>query len=122
MPDYTSLQSQIDGFKSELTAAYASGQLTSKELIYVAKALESIGGLLGVSDITTATADKIIEITSAQTTALSDISSSKTTALSDISTSRSSALNDISTSLTSALNQITSNAAQNFHPFMFLGV
>ena len=70
MPDYTSLTTQIDGFKSELTALYASGQMTAKDLIYIAKALNELGTLLGVNDIAAATADGVNGLPSTVTSKL----------------------------------------------------
>lgn len=57
MPSYASLSSQIDSVKSEINASLAASTYTAQDLVYVAKALETLGNLLGVNDIVAATAD-----------------------------------------------------------------
>jgi hypothetical protein len=133
VPDYTSLTTQIDGFKSELTALYSSGQLTAKDLIYIAKALNEIGTLLGVNDIAAATADGVTAlstaqtnatgaITTAQNSATSAVSTAQTTATGAISTAQTSALSAISTAQTTAVNSVTNAAAGiTVSPLMLMG-
>ncbi len=84
MPDYTSLNTQIEGFKSELTALYTSGQLTGIDLLYVAKSLNEIGTMLGVNDIVNATADSVTTINSTRTTAVNTVNATKDTALAQV--------------------------------------
>lgn len=84
MPDYSSLNSQIEGFKSELTTLYTSGQLTGIDLLYVAKSLNEIGGMLGVNDIVNATANSVSTISSSQTTAVNAVNATKDTALAQV--------------------------------------
>ena len=133
MPDYTSLNTQIDGFKTELTALYASGQMTAKDLIYIAKALNELGTLLGIDDIAAVTADGVTTISTAQTTATtavssaqtaatSAVSSAQTTATGAITTAQSSAITAITTAQTTAVNTISNAAAGvTVNPLMLIG-
>lgn len=57
MPNYTSLQTQIDAVKSEITASLAASVYNAQDLVFVASALKTLGGMLGVDDIVQATAD-----------------------------------------------------------------
>ena len=59
MPVYNSLSTQIDAVKSEITSSLAAASYTAQDLVYVAKALETLGNLLGVNDIVAATADAL---------------------------------------------------------------
>jgi hypothetical protein len=133
VPDYTSLNTQIDGFKTELTALYASGQMTAKDLIYIAKALNELGTLLGIDDIAAVTADGVTTISTAQTTATtavssaqtaatSAVSSAQTTATGAITTAQSSAITAITTAQTTAVNTISNAAAGvTVNPLMLIG-
>lgn len=133
MPDYTSLNTQIDGFKTELTALYASGQMTAKDLIYIAKALNELGTLLGIDDIAAVTADGVTTISTAQTTATTAVSSAQTTATTAVSSAQTTATGAITTAQSSAITAITaaqttavntiSNAAAGVtvNPLMLIG-
>jgi hypothetical protein len=133
VPDYTSLNTQIDGFKTELTALYASGQMTAKDLIYIAKALNELGTLLGIDDIAAVTADGVTTISTAQTTATAAVSSAQTAATSAVSgaqttatgaitTAQSSAITAITAAQTTAVNTISNAAAGvTVNPLMLIG-
>jgi hypothetical protein len=57
MPVYDSLNTQITAVKAEITASLAASVYTAADLVYVAKALETLGNLLGINDVVAATAD-----------------------------------------------------------------
>jgi len=57
MPNYTSLSTQIDAVKSEITASLAASVYNAQDLVFVASALKTLGGMLGVDDIVQATSD-----------------------------------------------------------------
>ena len=57
MSSYASLSSQISGIQSEITASLAASTYSAQDLVYVAKAVETLGTMLGVNDIVAATAD-----------------------------------------------------------------
>lgn len=57
MPNYASLNNQIDAVKSEITASLGVGTYTAQDLVFVASALKTLGGMLGIDDIVQATAD-----------------------------------------------------------------
>jgi hypothetical protein len=85
MPDYSSLNTQIEGFKSELTAYYTSGQLSGVDLLYVAKALTEIGDMLGVNDIVNATAAGVASINTEETNAINAINAEEATSIAQVS-------------------------------------
>jgi len=119
MPDYTSLANEIAAIKTEIGTSVAASVYTAQDLVYLASALETLGGMLGVNDIVTATADKIAEVNTAKTTALSNLETKRVNSLADVNADRATALADIDSARTSALNQI-SGASTNFN-VLFLG-
>jgi hypothetical protein len=86
MPDYSSLSTQIDGVKSEITASLAASTYTAQDLIYVSKSLETLGTLLGVNDIVAATAANVTTITTAGTTQVTAVNAAGTTQVSAVNT------------------------------------
>jgi len=110
MPDYTSLSNEIAAIKSEIAASVAASTYTAQDLVYLASALQTLGGMLGVGDIVTATADKITEVNTAKTTALSNIESARSSSVADVNLERTSALGAITTLRDSALNQIAAGS------------
>jgi hypothetical protein len=55
MPNYSSLSTQIDAIKSEISSSLAASAYTAQDLVYVAKALQALGSVVapdGVSNIT----------------------------------------------------------------------
>jgi len=119
MPDYTSLANEITAIKSEIAASVRASTYTAQDLVYLASALETLGGMLGVNDIVTATADKIAEVNTAKTTALANLETKRVNSLADVNADRATALADIDSAKTSALNQIT-GASTNFN-VLFIG-
>jgi hypothetical protein len=57
MPTYTALNTQIDAVKAEITSSLAASTYTAQDLVYVAKALETLGNLLGINDLAAASVD-----------------------------------------------------------------
>jgi len=57
MPTYTALNTQIEAVKSEITSSLAASTYTAQDLVYVAKALETLGNLLGINDLAAASVD-----------------------------------------------------------------
>ena len=70
MPNYTSLATQINAVKSEIDASLAVGTYTAQDLVFVASALKTLGGMLGVDDIVQATADAQTTLNAALTNIL----------------------------------------------------
>lgn len=56
MPAYSALNTQIEAVKAEITASLAASTYTAQDLVYVAKALETLGNLLGINDLVAASA------------------------------------------------------------------
>jgi hypothetical protein len=110
MPDYTSLSTQIDAVKSEITSSLNASTYTAQDLIYVAKALETMGTLLGVNDIVAATADRVTAINTAGTT--------QVTAVNTAGTTQVSAVNAAGNSRLAAVNA----AADNLTVLAYIGV
>ena len=55
MPNYSSLSTQVEAIKSEITSSLAASAYTAQDLVYVAKALQALGTVVapdGVSNIT----------------------------------------------------------------------
>jgi hypothetical protein len=119
MPDYTSLATEIAAIKTEIGTSVAASVYTAQDLVYLASALDTLGGMLGVNDIVNATADKIAEVNTAKTTALSNLETKRVNSLADVNADRATALADIDSAKTTALNQI-SGASTNFN-VLFLG-
>lgn len=78
MPDYSSLSTQVDLFKTKVSALSGS-TLNAQDLVFLAKALESMGNLLGVNDIVAASASKINEIQTASTGAVAQVNTAGST-------------------------------------------
>jgi UDP-N-acetylglucosamine enolpyruvyl transferase len=78
MPDYASLTSQVELFKTKV-AALSGSSLGAQELVYLAKAIESMGNLLGVNDVLAATNTKLNDISNAVTGAVTTVSSAGST-------------------------------------------
>jgi len=89
MPDYSSLSTQINGVKDEITASLAASTYTAQDLIYVSKSLETLGTLLGVNDIVAATAANVTTITTAGTTQVTAVNTAGTTQVSAVNTAGS---------------------------------
>ena len=119
MPDYTSLATEIAAIKTEIGTSVAASVYTAQDLVYLASALDTLGGMLGVNDIVNATADKIAEVNTAKTTALTNLETKRVNSLADVNADRATALADIDSAKTTALNQI-SGASTNFN-VLFLG-
>jgi hypothetical protein len=75
MPDYTTLQAQIELFKDKVDELTAT-TLDANELVLLASALNAIGASLGVNDILNATLDRIAAIETAKNGAITEINSS----------------------------------------------
>lgn len=75
MPDYTTLQAQIELFKDKVDELTAT-TLDANELVLLASALNAIGTSLGVNDILNATLDRIAAIETAKTNAITAINTS----------------------------------------------
>lgn len=103
MPDYSSLSTQITAVKQEITDSLGASTYSAQDLVFVAKALETLGTLLGVSDIVAATAAQVTSVTSAGTTATTAITtaqSTATTAITNAQTTAVAAVNTTATNLT----------------------
>jgi hypothetical protein len=81
MPNYSALNTQIDAVKSEITASLAVGTYTAQDLVYVAKALETLGQMLGINDIVAASADAQASLSSLVTNILNGTANSTTAKL-----------------------------------------
>lgn len=75
MPDYTTLSSQIDLFKTKVTAL-ASTTLDANDLVLIASALDTLAKSMGVNDILAVTNERIAAITAAKDAAIVSINTS----------------------------------------------
>ena len=119
MPDYTSLATEITAIKSEI--AYSIGHTTysAQDLVYLSSALNTLGGMLGVNDIVTATADKIAEVETKKVASLASMETARVGAVADVVAERATAISNITTLATSQLNQI--NSASTSFNVLFIG-
>lgn len=121
MPDYASLSNQITSLKAEMDAAFASSTMTAQDMLYVGKALEAVGNLMGVNDVVGVTAVKIAELETKKVNSLAALETKRVDSLADINADAAASLQSINTAVTSGLNQIT-GASTTVHPFLLVGV
>jgi hypothetical protein len=95
MPDYASLSGQIDAVKSEITSSLAASTYSAQDLVFVAKALETLGTLLGVSDIVAATTAQVTSINTAGSTQLTAIGNAGSTQVAAINSAGTTKLTAI---------------------------
>ena len=91
MPDYSSLSTQINQFKTAATALMNSGSLSANDLQLVGAALNAMGNTLGVADINNSVIDGISTINTNRDSAITAFNASTngtrlTTAESNITT------------------------------------
>jgi Ca2+-binding RTX toxin-like protein len=84
MPNYDSLATQITEVKAEISSSLAASNYAAQDLVFVAKALETLGTMLGVNDIVAATAANVTTINSTGTTNVNLVNTARTAAVSDI--------------------------------------
>ena len=75
MPDYTTLSSQVDLFKTKVTAL-TSTTLSANDLVLLASALNTLAESMGVNDILAATNDRITALNTARDAAITSINQS----------------------------------------------
>lgn len=81
MPNYSALNTQIDAVKTEITASLAASTYTAQDLVYVAKALETLGQMLGINDIVAASTDAQASLSALVTNILNGTANSTTAKL-----------------------------------------
>lgn len=84
MPDYETLSGQITAVKNEIDSSLAASNYSAQDLVFVAKALETLGNMLGVNDIVAATAAQVSTINSTGTTNVNLVNTARTAAVADI--------------------------------------
>jgi len=75
MPDYTTLSSQVDLFKTKVTAL-TSTTLSANDLVLLASALNTLAQAMGVNDILAATNERISALNTARDAAITTINAS----------------------------------------------
>jgi Tfp pilus assembly major pilin PilA len=106
MPNYDSLSTQIDAVKAEITTSLAASTYTAQDLVFISKALETLGSLLGVNDIVDATADSVALVNNAGTTQVTAVNSAGTTQVAAVN----SAGNTKIATITATANDLTINS------------
>ena len=119
MPDYTSLATEITAIKTEIAASIGHTTYSAQDLVYLASALDTLGGMLGVNDIVTATADKIADLETKKVASLASMETARVGAVADVVSERATAISNITTLGTTTMNQINS-ASTNFN-VLFIG-
>ncbi len=84
MPSYDSLSTQITAVKNEIDSSLAASNYSAQDLVFVAKALETLGSMLCVNDLVAATAAQVSTINSTGTTNVNLVNTARTAAVSDI--------------------------------------
>ena len=103
MPDYTTLSTQIELFKTKINTL-TSSTLTAYDLTLVASALNTLAEALGVNDISALTNTSLDQITAAKVAAIAEINSSANgTSITNLQTASSAA----TTSLNSLSSRVT---------------
>ena len=119
MPDYTSLATEITAIKTEIAASIGHTTYSAQDLVYLASALDTLGGMLGVKDIVAATADKIADLETKKVASLASMETARVGAVADVVAERATAISNITTLGTSTMNQI--NAASANFIVLFIG-
>ena len=119
MPDYTSLATEITAIKAEIGTSVAAHNYTAQDLVYLASALDTLGGMLGVNDIVTATADKIADLETKKVASLASMETARVGAVADVVAERATAISNITTLGTTTMNQI--NSASTSFNVLFIG-
>ena len=84
MPSYDSLSTQITAVKSEIDASLAASTYGAQDLVFIAKALETLGGMLGVNDIVAATAAQVTTINTTGSTNVGSVNTARDAAIANI--------------------------------------
>jgi len=119
MPDYTSLATEITAIKTEIAASIGHTTYSAQDLVYLASALDTLGGMLGVNDIVTATADKIADLETKKVASLASMETARVGAVADVVSERATAISNITTLGTTTMNQI--NSASTAFNVLFIG-
>ncbi len=119
MPAYDSLNTEIGLVKTEIAASLAASTYSAQDLVYVASALNTLGGMLGVNDIVTATADKIADLETKKVASLASMETARVGAVADVVSERATAISNITTLGTTTMNQI--NSASTAFNVLFIG-
>lgn len=75
MPDYTTLSSQVELFKTKVNALTAT-TLDANDLVLLASAINTLSQSMGVNDIAAATNDRIAAVETAKNSAITTINNS----------------------------------------------
>lgn len=109
MPDYASLTSQVDLFKTKV-AALSSSSLSAQDLVFLAKAIEAMGNLLGVNDVLAATNAKLADISTAVAGAVTTVNAAGSTQVTAVNTAGATQVAQVG------------NALNNFTIYQNMGV
>ncbi len=119
MPDYTSLATEITAIKTEIAASIGHTTYSAQDLVYLASALDTLGGMLGVNDIVAATANKIADLETKRVASLASMETARVGAVADVVAERATAISNITTLGTTTMNQI--NSASTAFNVLFIG-
>lgn len=84
MPDYSSLSTQIDAVKSEMSSLISGATLNAQDLVFLASALDKLGTMLGIDDIVAATADGVTTLTSTKDSGVTTLNNTRDSAIATI--------------------------------------
>ena len=106
MPDYTSLATEITAIKTEIAASIGHTTYSAQDLVYLASALDTLGGMLGVKDIVAATADKIADLETKKVASLASMETARVGAVADVVAERATAISNITTRLNGSVKDV----------------
>jgi len=98
MANYATLQSQITIFQNQVNNL-SSATLAAQDLVFLAKALESMGNLLGVNDVVAATNTQLANISNATSGGVTSINSAAATQVAAIGTAVTAGQSAIQTAI-----------------------
>jgi hypothetical protein len=106
---YDSLNTQIELFKTKVNAL-SGATLNAQDLVFLAKAIESMGNLLGVNDVLAVTAEKVNELQTATSGSITQIGTAGSTQIAAVENAASTA------------NATLQNTIDNFRIYAEMGV
>lgn len=86
MPDYSTLGSQVSTVKAKIDALSGT-TLAAQDIVFLAKALEALGNLLGINDLVGATNTAITNVTTAASGQVNLVNNAGATQIAAVNTS-----------------------------------
>jgi len=98
MTDYSTLGSEVSIVKSKIDALQST-TLVAQDIVFLAKALESLGNLLGINDILGATNTAIANVQSAAAGSVNSVNSAGATQIAAVNTAGTANIANVNTAV-----------------------